>query len=487
MKRRKVLSKILLPIVAVIVVAAVISPGIFAKKAKTPVLGDIYFPPVVEKVFDNGLKLYTIEHHEQPVVIFDFMIKSGANQDPVGKAGVADLTFSMLRSGTENFSGPEISEKIDFIGGDLSLEAKRNVGELSLKVLKRHYDEALDITAELLMKPTFPDNEYQRKWYMSVTGLMREGDDIAKLTNNAFDKALFGEHPYGRPVFGTLQSFLNISRDDITSYYNSYFAPNNTVLVVAGDIDSDKVARSIEKIFGTWEKKDIPTQTFPKPTNPKGYSILLLDKPDATQSQIRLGHLGIKRNHPDYQKIKLMNNIIGLGFESRLMQAVRKKGGLTYDINSVFNASVMPGSFKISTFTKNESVYEAISTTLKELRLAGEKGFSKEELARTKAFYSGIITVGLETPSSLAGQLQYLELHHLSIDYIKNFRRSVHAVTLDDVNMCAKKYIDPDNMVITVLGNAEIVKPQLEKLGKVTVVPYVDVEMVNKVKSMLGG
>ncbi len=481
------MKKLLLLALSVCITSVLFCPVTNAKNLKTDDPGEIYFPQVTEKIFANGLKLYTLVHKEQPVVIFNFMIKSGANQDPEGKAGVADLTVAMLRDGTANLSGPEIAEKLDFIGGDFKAEAKRNVSELSLKVLKRHYGEALNICSELLMKPAFPENEYNRKWYMSVTGLMREGDNPSKLADDAFDKELFGSHPYGRPVFGTIETLTNIRRNDVVDFYNSYFAPNNIVLVVAGDIEPEDVSKSVEKVFGTWEKKEIPVQEFEPAKNPKGYSILLLDKPDATQSQIRMGHLGITRHHPDFQKIKLMNNMLGLGFESRLMQAVRKSEGLTYDIHSIFNATLMPGSFQVNTFTKNESVLDAINIILGELRLAGEKGFTPEELDRTKAFYSGIMLVGLETPSSLADQLQYLELHGLDLDTITNFRRDIHKVTLEDVNECAKKYIDPANMVITVLGSAESVKPQLEKLGEVKVVPYIDVEMINKVKTMLGG
>jgi zinc protease len=294
-------------------------------------------------------------------------------------------------------------------------------------------------------------------------------DDPNDLCVKGFNRILFDGHPYGHPVEGTEQSVQAITKDDIVKFYNIHFHPNNAFMVVAGDVDPDQAMKKISAAFGDWKKADIPLLRITTPPSPEGYRILLINKPDATQTNIRFGHFGITRQSPDYYSVTLMNYILGVGFVSRLTDEVRVKGGMTYDIRTSNEWSIMPGAYYCNTFTENDSTMSAIRASLKVIKGMRESEVSDQEYTDAVNFYSGYYPMTLETPAQVAGEIIKVKLYGLPVSYINDFTRNIKKVSKADILHAAQKYIDPDNMVFCVVSNAAAVQDSLKSLGQVTV------------------
>jgi zinc protease len=435
-------------------------------KSTTPVM----LPPITEKILPNGLKVIVLEHHELPVVNFSMTIGSGASCEPAEFSGLASCTASLLNRGTATRSASDIASAIDFVGGSLGASANFDYARVNCQVLKKHFSIGLELFADIILHPTFQDKEIERYRKNTISGYIEGKNDPSNLADEYFDKALFGENRYGYPVSGTDVTLSKIQRSDILSFYHDYYLPNNSFLIVSGDVRSEEIVSAVEERFASWNTGDLKApakSTFPPLS---GVKILLLDRSDATQAQIRLGHYGVPRNNPDFFNISLMNYILGGGgFSSRLMKEVRSKMGLTYGIDSGFDMRKDMGVFGIGTFTKNESVGSAIKETLRQINLIRDSLVTATELSDAKAYYSGSYPLRFETPGQIANQLTSIEFYQLGREYIVKYRDNINAVTLPGVKSSADKYLDPNNFVIVVVGKKDEVLSQLQEFGIVEV------------------
>lgn len=430
----------------------------------------VKLPPISEKILDNGLKVMVVEHHELPIVSMRIQFKAGQTLDPIGKAGLADMTASLLTKGTKTRSATEIAEAIDFVGGRLNSGSGWDASNVSCQVLKKHLETGLDLFSDVILNPAFQKNEIERLRKRSISSYIDSKDDPANLADMKFMSLLYKDHPYGYTQ-GTDKTLPNITTEDITGFYDSWYAPNNAILMIAGDITPDEGFKLAESKFAGWAKKELPVFSFPEPIAPKGIKIVLVNKKDAVQSQICLGHLGVARTNSDFFSINLMNYLFGGGgFSSRLMKIIRSEKGLTYGINSGFDFRLNPGPFTITTFTKNASVGEAIKETLNQTKLIKQGPIRPEELTDAQSYYSGSYPMRFETPDQIAGQLMSIELYGLGADYVTKYRDRIKAVTTADVQAAAQKYLDAENLIIVVVGKADEVKEQLQEFGEVEVV-----------------
>jgi zinc protease len=434
---------------------------------------EIKLPEIKKEILDNGLKVIVIEHHELPVVAFRLVLKSGSAYDPAGKAGLADLTAGLLRKGTKTKNATQIAEEIDFVGGTLGAGADWDATFATCRVLNKYFDTGLDLLTDIILNPTFKEDEIERLRRQTLAGIMQQKDDPGSVAEENFRKFVFGEHPYGQPREGTEESVSGITREDIVNFYETYYVPNNAILAVVGDVKTADVLKKVKSKFGSWEKREFATPNFVQPPQIKGHQILLVDKPDLTQSYIKIGHFGIDRKSPDYFPVRVMNYILGGGgFASRLMDEVRAKRGLTYDIGCNFDSYKLKGAFEVSTFTRIDSTLGAIQATLDQIKRIRTEKVSPKELSETQSFYDGYFPLQFETPEQIATQILIVEIHDLGEDYIKNFRKNINAVTADDILRVAQKYLDPDNIKLVVVSKAKEVKPKLESLGQVEVTSF---------------
>lgn len=449
------------------VVALIVSAAFIFVTAATA--GDVKLPKMNRKTLDNGLEIIALEHHEQPVVSIRLVIRGGQSFDTADKAGLANFTASLLRQGTTTRDANQISEEIDFVGGSLGAGAGLDQTNANCEVLSKHLAVGLDLLSDVVINPTFADEEVERIRNQTISAIMRSKDDPGTVAAQMFNKEVFGDHPYALPAAGTEESISMLTRDDVVAFHEQYYIPNNSFLIVVGDIKPDEVFEMAAAKFGVWKMGTVPEMSFPAPPKIEGYRIVLIDKKDATQSNIIFGHLGVNRSSPDIFPVRVMNYIVGGGgFVSRLMKDIRAEQGLTYDINSQYSYQRDIGDFAVTTFTGNENTVGAIKSTIDLLKQVRAEGLTEEEVADCHSFFSGYFPLVFETPAQITRQLQTAELYGLGVDYLTSYVSKIEGVDVAAANQAATDHIDPDNMIFVVVGKADDIKAGLEELGPVT-------------------
>ncbi len=419
-----------------------------------------YALDVKREVLNNGLTLLIVERHNLPMVIVNIGIKAGSVVEPQDKAGLSNLTAELITAGTKRRTAKQINEEIEFVGGILESSGGDDYITVSLTVLKKDISLGFDLLSDIILNPIFPEEEIKKKIGL-IKGRLKAGEDDPEfVASKAFMKEVFGEHPYGRLVQGSEESLDRINREDIINFHRSYYAPNNTIMSVVGDITPDEVRSFIKKYFSEWAKRDIRFPHISAPLIKGEGGILIIDK-NLTQANIMVGHIGVRRDNPDYYAISVMNYILGGGgFASRLMQNIRDEKGLVYDISSSFSTKKHGGSFEISLQTKNESADEAIEEILKEIERIRKEPVSDKELEDAKSFLTGSFPMRIETGRRIASFLVAVEYYGLGMDYIDKYHEYINTVTKEDVLRVAEKYLKPESFVFVAVADKEKLEDQ---------------------------
>jgi zinc protease len=438
-----------------------------AKKAPVPVK----LPPVAQKILKNGLKVIVVEQNELPVLSMRLQCNEGSFSDPPGKAGLTRFMTGLLTQGTQKYGASQIAEKIDFVGGNIDAGSDWDACYVSITVLSKYADTAVELLREVALHPAFAQEEIERLRAQSLSSIKSNRDDPASLASEEFNRWLYGDYPYAFPIEGSEESVGSFTREDVVRQYQALFIPNNSVFAIIGDVKAGEAFKIAEKIFGEWKRGERTAAVHSLPKPPQGYSVRIVDKPDATQTQIRFGHFGVPRSTEDYFPLVVMNYILGGGgFSSRMMKHIRSELGLTYGINSSFAMRRSAGPFVVGTYTKNESTLQAIQETIRLMREFREQGPTAQELEEAKSYLTGSYPLNFETPGQIASQLLNIELYGLGADYIEKYRSRIEAVTADDVLRVARKYLDPDNMIFVVVSKPDDVRSGLESLGPLEIV-----------------
>jgi zinc protease len=435
----------------------------------------VKLPPVHRTTLPNGLSVLIVEHHELPTVAMNLSIRSGSGTNPLDHAGLAGMVADMLLLGTSTRSADEIAEQVDAIGALLVAEAGWDSSSLSASGLSADLGTLLELLADLASKPTFPDAELDLLKQRLVNELKTKLDNPSWVANDAYSALLFPSHPYGLPPDGTIHSVRTTSRDDLVRFHAAHYSPANALLVIVGDVSPEETRQAVAKSFGRWKKGAKRSSPVARASPPKGLRIALVDRPDLTQSQIRIGHLGVARSTPDWFPLQVANYILGGGgFSSRLLDRIRVQKGYTYGLRSVFSARFSTGPFTISTFTPHATVPEVIQETLDVIREFQQKGPEEKELADAKNFYVSGYPQSFETPARIASALIEVELYGLGEGYIESYQDRIAAVTAKDVRRVAKTYFDTKNLIILAVTKADAVRERLAPLassGTVELVP----------------
>ena len=407
--------------------------------------------PVVERTtLANGIRLVLSQQRSVPIVAINCIIDGGARVDPPGKAGLANLTGSLLSEGTKGRTSEEISRLIDSLGGSFDTGTSSDWVLASAAVLSRDFATGVDLIARSLREPTFPPDEVERRRKEILGELEADEDEPGVVAQRAFRMALFGDAAYGTPVDGTPESVKKLTRDDVVAYHRDEIQPDRTICAIVGDVPPSEMKSTVEKALGDWKGGGKPLAAKAA-TAPPAKSVVV-DRP-VTQASIILGQLGIQRSNPDYFPILLMNWVLGGGgFNSRLMQTIRTKGGLAYSVASAFESSKLPGAFQVALQTKVESAGEAIDLARAEIQKLHDEGATEAELNAAKDYLTGNFPLRLDSSGKLAGFLGQIEYFGLGDDYIERYSERVRAVTLDDVKKVAAKYLHPDALVQVVVG-----------------------------------
>ncbi len=411
--------------------------------------------PAFQRVqLPNGLTLLLLEKHELPLISIEVGLRSGSVADPAGKEGVASLTASLLRKGTAARSSEQFSSDLDFIGMQYNASADQDATHLSADFLKKDLDPALSLLGDVLLHPTFPDAEVKKKVAQEQDGIRAAKDEAEQVIQLYFMKFLYGDHPYGRPSGGDEQSLAKISRDDIASFYRTHYSPGNAIIAVAGDFDSAAMQSKIAQVFGRWSGKAPAATTVPVVKQVSGKRVLLVDKPDATQTYFMIGNIGIAATNPDRGPINVVNTLFGGRFTSLFNTELRIKSGYSYGAYSYFDELRSPGPFAMSTFTKNATTEQAIDKSLEVLGRMHKSGFTAEEIASSKTYINGSLPPQYETTPQLAHTMTTLELSGITRDQFNQNLVKQQSTSGAEAHRVIETYFPTQDYVMVLVGKA---------------------------------
>jgi len=387
-----------------------------------------------------------------PLVTLELLIKAGTLQEPKGKEGLANLTASLLLSGTKKRRATQIAQEVDFLGARLKAGGGDDFASISLTVLKKDLGPGLELLKDVLLNPTFAPPEVQRKVAQFKAALESEQDEPMVVAGRTFAKDLYGDFPYGHPVLGTPQGLSAITPKDLAEFHRTYYRPNNAILAVVGDLTQDEARQWVTKTFGTWAAAPIPALKLPPIPPLAERKVVVIDK-DLSQANIILGSLGIKRHNPDFYALQVMNYILGGGgFSSRLVDDIRENRGLAYSVGSSFAPGLEPGPFTVSLETKNASAAEAIKQVEAQLKLIMNQPVKDQELENAKSYFIGSFARKMDSLGKRAGLLGYVEVYGLGLDYPWKYPDLIRHLTPADIQKVAEKYLHPDKYLLVVVG-----------------------------------
>ncbi len=431
---------------------------------KPPELGSpptLDLPPVVTRTLPNGLRLMVVEHHELPLADFILLVRSGTEADPARKSGLATLTASMLDEGTTTRNALQIADQAALLGVDIRTGAGWDASTVSLHTPTAQLDSAMALFADVALRPAFPAADLERLRKDRLTELIQLRDRGPAIADRAFANIVYGEnHPYGRPTTGTEASVQSLTRDDVRTFYQTYYRPNNATLIVVGDVTPDDVERRIRALFGSWERADVPQTTYGTPPKAGTTTIFLVDKPGAPQSSFRIGTVGVPRSTDDYFALQVMNTTLGGSFTSRLNQNLRESKGYTYGAFSGFAMRRDAGPFVARAEIVAAKSDSALLEFMQELRGIRDT-VPATELAKTKRYLELQLPAEFETTGDIASQLVPVVLYDLPLDYYDAYVQHIERVTQGDVRRVAQKYLDPSNMAVVIVGDRESIEAGL--------------------------
>ncbi len=446
-------------------------PVLLALLAPAPApAAPLQLPAYTRTTLKNGLVVYIMPTRRLPLVDFRLVVRAGSVNDPAGKEGLASLTTELLTQGAGERDAQRIAEEIAFVGGTLRASASTEQIVLTCEVLKKDLAIGLELLRDVTTAPTFPPAEVERKRDETLGAIVSQRDDPGTLANLELGPFLFGESRLAHPGIGWERTVGALTREDITAFHARHFRPDQAMLAVVGDVDPVAVKAALERAFAGWKGAGgRPGDAYTPVPQAPGRQVRIIHKPEVTQTQIRLACMGVPRNHPDFYPITVANTILGAGFTSRLVNEIRVVQGLTYSISSRFGMLRNAGTFRISTFTKNETLRKTIDEALKVVRTLQDAGPTDDELAKAKRYLTGQFPLGLQAPDELAAQLLDIEFYGLDPRYVETFRDRIDAVTMADCRRALKSYFCVDDLRILVVSDPATAKQALEGLGPIEV------------------
>ena len=426
-------------------------------------------PQVHASRLRNGLKVYAVPSAELPLVSLHLILPSGAEADPPGKAGLADFAAEMLTLGTQKRSAAQLAAEVDGLGATLSAHSGWNSSALRIFGLSEDLERLLGLLLETYTQPAFSPEEFDQLQTRRMAALVQQQDESEIIADERFQKILFQGSPYDHPVYGTLKSLPNLSCQEAREFYHQGFLPEGSFVVAVGDLQVDSCCRWLEDHSPATVRRESP-EPEKIPAAVPGVKVFLIDRPDLTQSQIRLGHLGIPHVHPDFVPFEVMNYILGAGgFSSRLMQKIRSELGYTYGIRASLEPRKYAGPFTISTFTPTETTFSCVREIFSVIQTFISQGATEKERGEAINFFTGSYPMKFETPSQIAQKIIQTEIHGLGLESLSTYPKEVASVTLSEITRSTREYIHPEKMLAVIVGRSEKFRREFEQLGPVEI------------------
>lgn len=438
---------------------------------------DPKLPQPVEKVLANGLRVIVVPKHDIPLVAARLMVKAGGAADPNAKAGLAELTATVLTKGTKTKSAEEIARGVEALGATLEASAGWDSSAIDLSVMSSNLPKAMEFVADVARNATFAKEEFERERDQTIDGLQVDLTQPRVLAGAVTSRLIFGGSPYGHTLNGTPASIKNIKREDLVQFHRKHFQPQVSVLVLAGDIEAEAAFQLAQKTFGSWKRGTSDSGGISQTPKPAAPRVVVVDLPDAGQASVVVGRQGIARADAAYMQALVANSILGGGYSSRLNQEIRIKRGLSYGAGSSFDPRVDVGPFTARTDTKNESAAEVAGILVAEMGRLAAADVPDTELTPRKAALIGEFAQSLETTTGIVDAISALALYGLPLTDINRYISGVQAVTADQVRKFAGTNLAGDANVVIVGDSKQFLEPLKKQFGEVEVIAAGDLDL----------
>lgn len=433
-----------------------------------PELNEFQRPEVETFSLDNGITFYLVEDRELPLIDVGVRIRTGGVLVPNEKAGLASITGTVIRSGgSESWPADSLNELLENRAASIETGIGFTSGSASMSVLKEDFDRLAPVLVDLLVNPAFPEDKIELAKTQTKTSISRRNDNNQQIGFREFQRLIYGENSvYGRNT--EYETVNNITREDLVEFHKEHFEGNNMMVGIVGDFDSDEMKQKLGDIFGSIPAGEETNLVFPEVDYDYMSSINFIHKSDVNQSFVLLGHLGGLRENPDYPQLQVMNQVLSGGFSGRLFQVVRSDMGLAYSVFGQYGMNTFyPGQFYAGVMTKSETTAEAIDAIIEQIRRIQEEPVTEEELRKTKDQFLNSLVFRYDSYEKVLNQRLSDEYRGLPDDAFDKYVEGVRNTTAEDVQRVARKYLQPDNMQILVVGNRNEIGDQLEKYGEV--------------------
>jgi len=423
------------------------------------------FPEFVDRMLPTGIRLVTVPVAKLPVVTVLVIIDAGSTDDPPGKEGVAALTAGLLLEGTAHFSGAELAEKFERLGASVESGADWDSAFAKITVLSDRVDEATTLLGQVLSEAAFPEREVERLKAERLAEILQLETEPRGLADEKFSEYLYSpESRYSKPDEGSSSSVSGLSRDDVEQFYRARYRAASTTVIVAGDVTVDAARALVTKAFKGWTAGTSERALLVVTARSNRKNVHIVNKDDASQSELRIGHVGLPRKNPDFFETLVMNAVLGGLFGSRINLNLREAHGYTYGASSFYDWRRGPGPFVVSTAVQSEVTMPALREILTEIERIRSAKITEDELSLARDYLDGVFPIRYETTAAIASALATLVIYGLPADYYDTYRTNIRGVTVDDVLKAARSHLHPDELQTVVVGDAKIIRESLAEL-----------------------
>jgi predicted Zn-dependent peptidase len=443
-------------------------------RAQLPPLGPdppFRFPEIRRRTLSNGVRVWTVEHHAVPLVSFLALLPLGAAADPSDRPGLAALTSDMLDEGCGDLDALELHDTLGRIGGHLDSEIGSDATLLTLSSLGRFADRAAALLADMIRRPRLEQRDFDRVRDLRLNRLVQMRDLAPALADRAYTQLLYGDHPYGHLPIGSETSLRSMLLRDVTAFHAQMFSPSRLTVIASGDAPHEQLADLVELAFAGWVEATgnsggvVDPFALPPPRLPAG-RVALVHRPDAAQSELRIGHVAAARSTPDYHALLVLNMILGGQFVSRINMNLREDKGYTYGARTSFDFRRGPGPFTLHASVQSDATADAVVEALAEIQaIRGARPPSPQELETGRAALTRGYPRNFETAEQISRAAAQLALYGLPDDYFSTFVPKVLAIGADDVTRVARAHIDPSRLLTLIVGDRDKVGPSLPRLN----------------------
>lgn len=439
----------------------------FDRTIEPPVGPDplVSLPDIWEDELSNGTRIYGIEQNELPLVSFSITLKGGLLLDDIKKVGVANLMSDIMMEGTKNKTPVELEEAIDELGASINMYTTKESIVISANCLSSKFYDVYDLVEEILFEPRWDEKEFERIKRETTERISRSKADLSNVASSVFNKLIYGDkNILSKDIAGTEESVASISIDDLKKFYDNYFVPNSAAITIVGDVTEDKAVSTFQSLELRWIKKDIEFKDYPIPVKPEVASLYFVDFPDAKQSVIRIGNIGMTYDDKDFYPANVMNYKLGGSFSGNVNLILREEKGYTYGARTSFTGSIYPGYFVASSSVSSNSTFESVQIFVEEMNKYRD-GIPPSDLEFTKNALIRSNARAFETLRALRGMLDNIATYNLPFNYVKQRENFVRNYTTEHHKELAQKYIEPNAMTYLIVGDAKTQLEPLKKLG----------------------